>query len=158
MEHSISKQIKNDYFTLLPFIGIIIFSLFLIGAVFFGIALTNRNGVVDLDNEMKLIFGIIFGILVLLCVIAFIYRIYRGNYFVKNGLEIDAEIIDIIIVRDRGRIEYSYKIEDKIYKKGNGIHKTKTTEEYKIGDKIKILIDPKNNKKTVIKNHFIMDC
>jgi hypothetical protein len=122
MKHSISKQIKNDYFTLLPLIGIIIFSIFLIGILFFGISLTKRDGVINLDNEMQTIMGIIFGLLNLLCIVSFIYRIYKGNYFVNNGLEMDAEINNVFFDRDRGRVEYIYKIEDKIFKRGNGIH------------------------------------
>jgi hypothetical protein len=165
-QYSFSKQIKNDYATLSGIIGFAASSLILfLGLVFgvlFGRFVFHRQAAFRdlyfLDESDKIMFGIILGCLSLFCLLLFILRIKTGKYFVKNGLEINAEIYNVLYYRDRGRIEYSYNINGKIYKRGNGIHITKTSGYYKNGDMIKILVDPKNNKKAVIMNHFIKEC
>jgi hypothetical protein len=154
-KYSLKKQISNDYLTLTTLIGTIVFLIFLIGIFGFGIALTKRNGIIILDNKEKLIFGIIFSVFSILCFIFFILRIKTCKYLVNNGLEIDAKIIDVYYYKDRGRIEYIYNIDNKEFKRGAGIHITKDTKDYKKDDIIKLLIDPKNNKKNIIKNNFI---
>ena len=57
-QYSFSKQIHNDYSTLLSFIGFIMSALFVIGIVVFNF----------IDN-MQLVLGIIFGVLSLLCLL-----------------------------------------------------------------------------------------
>jgi hypothetical protein len=151
-KYSLKKQLDNDYFTVLGLIGAIVFSVFFIGIVSFGIVLTKRDGVVNLVNSDKIIFGLVFGILTLLCLFSFVFRIFRGKYLVNNGLAMDAEVVNVFYDRDRGRVEYIYKIDGKEIKRGNGIHVSKTSGKYNSGDKIKILVDPKNHKKAIIKN------
>jgi hypothetical protein len=146
-KYSIKKQMANDYSTLLCFIAFIIISLFLIGIY----------GNSTLDTDMKILLGIGFGILDILCIIGFILRIEKGKYFVKNGIETEAEIVYVSYYKDRGRIEYIYKIDNKEFKCGNGAHISKTTKEYAERDKIIILVDPKNKKKAVILKNFIME-
>ena len=156
-KYSFSKQFRNDYFTSLGFIGFAIFLIVFIGISVFGVAITRRDGIADLDNTTQFVMGIIFSFLSLLCLVGFISRIKTGKHLVKNGLEIDAEIYYIMYDRDRGRVEFSYNIDGNIFKRGNGINRSKSTEMYQKGDIIKILVDPNNNKKAVIKNHFIVD-
>lgn len=164
-QYSFSKQIKNDYSALFGIIGFAASSFILFLGLFFGVSFrrlafqgqASFRHLCFLDKSDKIMIVIIFGCLSLFCLLLFILRIKTGKYFVKNGLEINAEIYNVLYYRDRGRIEYSYNINGKIYKRGNGIHITKTIGYYKNGDMIKILVDPKNNKKAVIMNHFIKD-
>jgi hypothetical protein len=156
-KYSMKKQMVNDYFTFLCFIGFIITSLFLIGIFGFNMTLTKRYGILALDNDMRIVLGIIFGILDILCIMVFILRIRKGKYLVRDGLETEAEIISVSCYKDRGRIEYIYKIENEEYKCGNGISITKTTPEYAIGGKIRILVDQKNRGKAVIRGNFIIE-
>ncbi|MCL2720508.1 MAG: hypothetical protein FWD47_04115 [Treponema sp.] len=157
-QYSFIKQIKNDYFTFLSLIGFAIFLAAFIGVSVFGIALTKRDGLIDFSEDpfFQMILGIIFGSISLLCLVWFIFRIRAGKYFVDNGLELEAEIFNVFYERDRGRIEYSYEINNNIFKRGSAVPKYESSKIYEKGEKIKILVHPINNNKNVIKDHFII--
>jgi len=155
LKYSIKRQITCDYSTFISLCGFIVISIILIGIRLFGITFTKRAELIEVDDEMKFIYTIIFGTIIFLCIIFFIYRIIKGRYFVKNGIEIDAEISNVLYYEDRGSVYYTYEYNNKKYKYANGIHITKITRNYKKEDKIKILLDPKNIKKAVIRNHFV---
>ena len=154
-KHSLKKQISNDYLTLLSLIGFLITIIFSIMSLGFGFTLTRRDGIMDLDNSDSIFTGAIFGILSLFCLLMLIFRINRGKYLVNSGLDIEAIISNVFYHRDRGRVEYSYTINEQEFKRGNGIHVKKDSIKYNVGEKINILVDPENNKKAIIKSNFV---
>ena len=152
--YSILKQIKYDYSTTLGFIGFTVFTIFLFVIMF----IQERVFTLVLDVN------IIFGSLSLLSLILFLIRIKIGIYFVKYGLEMNAIITDFIYLRNARRVEYSYNINGMVYKRGNAITShlglkftMEMLSEYKIGGNVKILVDPKNNKKAIIMKNFIKE-
>ena len=158
-QYSFSKQLKNNYFTFLSFLGFAMFLVASIGISIFGIAPTKRDGLIDLRGDpLQMILGIIFGSISLLCFVWFIFRIKAGKYFVNNGLEFDAEILNVFYEGDRGRIEYSYEINANIFKSSSVVPKYKNSKIYEKGNIIKILVHPINNRKNVIKDHYIKWC
>ena len=154
-QYSFSKQLKNDYFTFISFLGFVIFLIASISISVFGIALTKRDGLINLsDDPLQMILGIVFGSISLLCFVWFIFRIKTGKYFVINGLEVDAEIFNVFYEGDKGRIEYSYEIKGNIFKRGSAVPKYRKSKIYEKGDKIKILVHPLNSRKNIIKDHL----
>jgi len=155
-KYSFGIQIKNDYLALIGLIFFICFYIVSIGLLIFKIGLTKANDII-LDNKVNNEMGYIFGLFSLFWLIWFIVRIILGKYFVKNGIEIDAEVCKIIYNWRGyyGRIEYKYKMNGKHYCRSNAFYKTKITEKYEKGNCIKILVCPKNNKSAIIMDFLI---
>ena len=158
-KYSLSRAIKYHYSTCTSFFGFVIFLIASISILKFRVAVAGRLGYANLrimTDYNESIIGIIFLIFSLLCLVWFISRIKIGKYFAKNGLETDAVIFNIIwqtLPRGeiRRRIEYSYEVNGNIYKWSCVIPKNQIA---KINDIIKILVDPKDNRKNILVNHI----
>ena len=166
-QYSISYQVKNDF--VLKWRIIIYFLTSSILILFFGILLGNDgiNFAITiykrLEFHVKLILGVFLGSPFLFFLLS-VQRIRTGKYIVNNGLEVEATIHNVITSNPiRANIFYNYEINGKIYKKNDKIDLIKLfgpnyQPHQTLGYvKIKVLVDPKNNKRAIIMNHLIKD-
>jgi hypothetical protein len=176
-KYSLKKQIKADSSTGSNFRVFIIFAILSIGTIFGGTRLVGLifqfepsqlsriKALAQGSDVTELVFisvflkvidwtALIFGVLSIIGLLLCIFKIHTGKYLVNNGMEIDAEIVFAAYQLATGRIEYTYKVEDKEFKKDVSMYVTTTAEKYNQGDRIKILVDRNNYKKVIIKDHF----
>lgn len=69
-------------------------------------------------------------------------RIAYVRRIAESGLEVTGRIVSIAFFRDRGRVEYDFEFDGKTYHAGNAIWKNAETTRLKIGDELKLLVDP----------------
>ena len=155
-KYSFGIQIKNDYLALIGLIFFICFFIASTGLLIFKIGLTNADDFI-LDNKVNNEMGYMFGLFSLFWLVWFVVRIILGKYFVENGIEIDAEVCKIAYNWRGyyGRIEFKYEINGKYYCRSNAFSKTKITEKYEKGNRIKVLVSPKNNKSAMLMDFLV---
>jgi hypothetical protein len=117
------------------------------------------------DNVSKIILIIIFGSYNIILIISCIFRIKIIKNMFYNGIETDAEIIDYLFYIDKHKFVYFYKIENINYKTTEYYEKLfpeifpnndyKIISNYKKGDVIKILVNPKNHKELILKDQYM---
>jgi hypothetical protein len=82
-------------------------------------------------------------------------RYHVLKLYFNDGVDIKGVIVKIWFYKDRGRVNYTYQIEDKAYIKGLAIMKTKETSVLSEGMSINLLVKKDNHKKAIIKDLFI---
>jgi hypothetical protein len=117
------------------------------------------------DNAGKIILGIVFGLYMVVLIILCLLRIKLLKYFFHFGLETDAEIIDTHYCNDEQGFVYIYKVDNKKYKIRTYYekllpeifpdYKYKIISNYKKGDIIKILVNPKDHKNFILKDQYL---
>jgi hypothetical protein len=172
--YSLKKGIFNDNLIWLFFDCFIFSSVYLIVVIIFNVIPdvylnfgVGFRGIIKVSGNVKIFFVIWFFLLDLILIIAIIYRINKLKYLFNHGLETDAKIFDEIDRQGRILSTVAKNVNKAhgfvyIYKINNIEHKftrVKTNMEislnYKKGDIIKMLVDPRNHKKSVFKDKFI---
>jgi len=74
--------------------------------------------------------------------------------FFKRGVVVSGSVVDVYWHKDRGRIEYTYTYQSKDYRHGNGMMKTRMTARISVGDEVKLIVDPQNPKRALIRNLY----
>lgn len=72
-----------------------------------------------------------------------------------NGTETKGEITSIGFFRGRGRVEYSYIIQGEKQTSGNAINRNSRTRNLRVGQSIKVLVDPYNPKRAFIQEIYM---
>ena len=72
-----------------------------------------------------------------------------------NGAETKGEITSIGFFRGRGRVEYSYTIQGEKQTSGNAINRNSRTRNLRVGQSIKVLVDPENPKRAFIQEIYM---
>jgi hypothetical protein len=156
-------KLKNTFFI------IIIISIILIVGFFIGIVPANRGIltsriVLILDDVGKIILIILYGSYNVILIIICLLRIKKIKYFFQYGLETDAKIIETMYRNNEQGIVYIYKIDgiqykitiyyeeliNKIFPKFKYV-----ISNYRKGEIIVILVDPKNHKKFLLKDQYL---
>ena len=132
--YSFLRQISNDNYSFISLMGIILFSYFFI----------------HFTDDIALM--VVFAIGSFVSFISLVFMIMRGKYFTTNGLEIEAVITGLSNFRGILYIYYNYSIEEKYFVGRDGVRMITRNDEYKMDDKIKIFVDPKNHEKSVMVN------
>jgi hypothetical protein len=153
-DYSIKKIVKND----IGYYGLFVFTISSAVLVLFLLHIIQPK------NTTIRVGSIFVTAPVLLIYIA--YRIFKIKYYFKYGFETDGLIIDLVYCEDDNKISEKkiglkcrYKIDDIIYENEynefwNGFWVNYDIEILRYGTKIKILINPKNINKFIIKDMY----
>lgn len=71
-----------------------------------------------------------------------------------NGTETQGEITSIGFFRGRGRVEYSYTFRGEKQTSGNAINRNSRTRNLRVGQSLKVLVDPDNPKRAFIQEIY----
>ena len=150
-KHSIKRQIINDYKTFHYFSRFVLFLIFSIALFVMGINLAKQNKLNTIIMPEFMIFGLVLAIVSGLFLLFFFFRIKIIKYYFNDDIKLEGEIVTNFYSIFFSYIEYMYKIENKTFYSGNKFYIKKTLKYFKIRDKIEIIVDPKNYKKSIIK-------
>jgi hypothetical protein len=160
-KYSLKKGILNDkamFAFIFVFIGITIILIVFIRfniIIYYGRGGTLKdNGNFNVDDRIFFITSFILCNIIL--VILSIFRINRLKYLFNYGLENDAEIFDKICISGIYYFVYIYKINNIEYKFKREIEQMEISLKYKKGDIVKVLVDPRNYEKSILKDDFIV--
>lgn len=81
--------------------------------------------------------------------IGLFFRVFR------DGSQVRGRIAEISIQRDRGRVEYTYLFGKEEYRSSATIHRNKQTLALKKGDRVVLLVDPKNPEMALIRDLYV---
>ncbi len=134
IKFSFVKSIKNDY----ALFGSAIVVILLIPFVVYNIVKGEFNAVY------------VFGSIDLCFIFLFLWRLLVIKSYFNDSIELEGTITKIWFYKDRGRVEFYYKIETREFGKGHAIMKTKATLALNKGQKVKLLIKNRNHQKAII--------
>jgi hypothetical protein len=158
-------ELKNKIFlfiisSIILIIGLCIGIIPAAGGIFAGRIILIIN-----DNAGKIILGFVFGLYMIVLIILCLLRIKIIKYFFHFGLETDAEIIDTHYCNNEQGFVYIYTIDNIKYKIRTYYEKLlpevfpnyeyKIISNYKKGDIIKILVNPKDHKDFILKDQYL---
>lgn len=135
---SLFRSLKHDY-ALLGCLLIVVVSLGFIGYFFY------------IKDFVALPFISLVPIVVL--VLGFLRLNVLKSYFSK-GIDTKGTIVDVWFMKDRGRVTYSYEIDDQKFTRANAIMKTKETKTLVKGETVDILVKHDAYKKAIIKHLY----
>ena len=72
-----------------------------------------------------------------------------------NGKQTKAVITSIGFFRGRGRVEYSYTFQGEKHTSGNAINRNSRTRTLRVGETVKVLVDPENPKQAFIQEIYV---
>jgi hypothetical protein len=131
MKPRLSKIIWNDWPAL--FFSIAIPGIWIIGFMFPYIRRGAQFGAVEILTVALPLSVLACGFLV--------WRIVRIQRLFAHGRRIPARILDIKIVRDRGRLEFAYDLDGRTFCSWTPIHKNKQTLALYPNQEIEVLVD-----------------
>lgn len=157
MNISIKKIIKSDHLALVLTIIPIIMLLLAIDARYFGFLGKHFSRSRTSDTSDGILFLKMTIVSILICVPLLLLRIKKINNHFKNGFEVMARIVKISFHKDRGRVKFSYLIENKEYTNTNAIMRNRTTTALKEGIQVSVIVARDNFKKSYLKELFLAD-
>lgn len=80
-----------------------------------------------------------------------VWRILRINWFFSNGVPVVGVITDLLIAKDRGRLEFEFEVEGKRVVSWMPIHKTKSVLSLSPGDRVDLLFDETKPTRAIVK-------
>jgi hypothetical protein len=83
------------------------------------------------------------------------WRVWLINSAFRNGSVVSGRIAAVSLKRDRGRLEYTYTFKKKFYQSGVAIHRNAQTKELRAGEKIILLVDPKQPTRAFMRDLYI---
>ena len=141
MKYSIIKVIVNDWPALASSIGIPF--IWLIHYAFPYISKVNE--------QTPLLLPIV---VTNALVVVLWWRIKRVAWFFNNGIAASGKVVLLRIVKDRGRIEFTFNHQGGNFSAWSPIHKTKRVLSLVPGTNIEVLFDAENPTKAIIKELY----
>ncbi|WP_373033462.1 hypothetical protein [Sulfurovum sp.] len=141
MRYSIIKVIVNDWPALASSIGIPI--IWAIHLVFPYISTTQYH------QPLWFPFLVTCGLIILIT-----WRIQRIAWFFANGESTSGNVVILRIVKDRGRIEFTFHHKGNKITSWSPVHKTKTVLSLVPGTSIEVLYDKEEPRRAVIKELY----
>lgn len=83
------------------------------------------------------------------------WRVWLIKKIFQNGSVVSGRITFVSLKRDRGRLDYTYNFEGKVYESGVSIHRNAQTKELRAGEKIILLVDQNNPKRAFMRDLYI---
>lgn len=144
MRPSIRAIVWNDWPALASSIGMVI-----VWVLYFGYPLLNRSVASDpYFALLAIIFTLGFqGVLS--------WRIWRVLSLFARGVEVPAQITSIHLVKDRGRIEYSFQLGELAFSSWSPVHKTARVLALEPGQSVKVLVNPENPMQSILKALYL---
>jgi hypothetical protein len=141
MKTSLTKIIWNDWSAFFAFCAIPIMWIIHIGFPHF------KNGA-----SVPIEIGIALSVIAML---ALVWRITRVQKLFVSGEETNGVVVAVIIVKDRGRLEYSYRVNEEIINGWSPVHKSKQVLSLQVGQKITVLYDRIHPVNSIVADLFI---
>ncbi|BCR36158.1 hypothetical protein [Mariniplasma anaerobium] len=133
------RALKHDY----ALLGCAIISVISLGFIVYLIYKNDINGL------------IIFGAVEALAICLMFIRLHNLKTYFDMNLEVTGVITKIWFYKDRGRVTYTYIIDDIQYTKGLAIMKTKETRLFLVGLNVDLLVKKNNHMKAIIKDLYV---
>lgn len=83
------------------------------------------------------------------------WRIRRVLVLFARGVEVPAHITSIHLFKDRGRIDYAFTLGEGISSSWCPVHKTARVLAFKLGEPVKVLVNPANPKQSILKALYV---
>lgn len=141
MRPRLFKIIENDWPTLFSVLGLPI-----IWAIAFLFPYIRKGGVFD---PILAVAGSV------LCIIIFLWRVYRIYRLFIHGAEVPGVLLELYIVKDRGRFEYTYQVNEETISTWCPIHKSKHVLGFRQGQPLKVLYDPNKPRHSIVQDLFV---
>ncbi|MDX2110935.1 MAG: hypothetical protein SFY80_11905 [Verrucomicrobiota bacterium] len=133
MKPSISKIILNDFPSLFSLLSLVILWL---PAVLVGLPLAFHLMISFMPAAVL------------------IWRVLRINEFFKSGMLAEGCVERLQFVKDRARLEYSYRVGDQKFNDWCPVHRTKRTKGLRPGMPVAVLHDPHHPERSIIRDLF----
>jgi hypothetical protein len=83
------------------------------------------------------------------------WRLYIFRKVFREGKSVLGRISSAYIIRDRGRVEYTYSYQGKFYRSGVSIHRNSRTKALKEGDGVLLMVDPRKPGRAFIRSLYV---
>lgn len=141
MKASLKKIVWNDWLALFAFCALPI-----IWIIHFAFPYLKRGASAPIEV------GVIVSIL---AAVALAWRIRRVQQLFATGAHTDGVVEAVRILKDRGRLEYSYHVDGRSIGSWSPVHKSKQVLALRIGQKITVLFDRKHPEKSIVADLFL---
>ncbi len=141
MKTSLNKIIWNDFLALFAFCVIPI-----IWIIHFGFPYLKKGAHAPIEIGIGVCF---------LAILALSWRISRVKSLFASGEKTDGVVLAVRIVKDRARLEYSYRVNEEIFDGWSPVHKTKQVLALQVGQKITVLYDRSQPVKSIVADLFL---
>jgi hypothetical protein len=142
MKASIRKIVWNDWPALFSFVAVPI-----VWAIHFAFPYLKRGA--DAPDE-----GFALG-LSILAAAALAWRIARVRGLFSSGNAVDGIVESVRIVKDRGRLEYSYRVGGRAMTGWCPVHKSKQVLGLRAGQKLTVLVDRAKPGRSIVADLFV---
>lgn len=107
------------------------------------------------ENTSSQLFLLITAVLTVIGVPTLIQRYRTISSVFANGTETNGVITYIGFLRGRGRVEYSYTAQGEKHTSSNAINRTGRTRNLRIGQDVKVIVDPDNPKRAFVQEIYL---
>jgi hypothetical protein len=153
IQPSFISIVKNDF---LAFIGIILPVVFwglFVAVDVFGLSLGRRGREIsNSDGDSTFLYLAIGATILGIALLA--WRVVSFQKVFADGQEVVGQITNVSFIKDRGRIDYSYRINGQTYQSGNGIMKNQKTQSFREGDAVELIVVPSNPSRAFVKELY----
>jgi len=91
----------------------------------------------------------------LAAVAALVWRIARVHRFFATGSTVEGTVKELRIARDRGRLEYSYRVGGQHFSAWCPVHKSKQVTALHVGQKLTVLVAPEKPDRSIVADLFV---
>jgi hypothetical protein len=148
--------LKNDALSFVVIILPVVMWGIYIAVTFFGVSFESKRSETVVENSGgNPIFLIAPIVLTLLGAGLLSWRISSFNKIFETGERVVGKITGVSFIKDRGRIEFSYRYKRQKFQSGSSIMKNSKTQSYRHGDDVVLIIDSVNPNKVLIQDLYI---
>lgn len=83
------------------------------------------------------------------------WRVARIHWFFARGLRLPARILDLRIVRDRGRLEFAYNLNGRTFCAWTPVHKNRQVLKLRPNQEVEVLVDPDRPTKAIVYHLYV---
>ena len=83
------------------------------------------------------------------------WRLYIFRKVFREGKSVLGRISSAYLIRDRGRVEYTYSYQGKFYRSGVSIHRNSRTKALKEGEGVLLVVDPRKPGRAFIRSLYL---
>jgi hypothetical protein len=142
MKPSLPVILWNDWPALASWIGVLVTWALYGGALF-------------LKGEQEVALFFLPAIAVtLMCAALGAWRIRRVQALFRGGREVAGQITGVWIVRDRGRLEFRYRVGDMECHGWTPVHKTARVLAFATGQAVRVLVNPANPRQAIVRELY----
>ena len=143
MKPSVPVILWNDWPALASWVGVVV------GWALYGGFTLLKGG----QHSAHFLAPLVAATLVLLALLA--WRIGRVHLLFARGKEVPGEITGLFLDRDRGRLEFCYRVGETECRSWAPVHKTARVLALADGQQVRVLADPTNPRQAIVRELYI---